>query len=46
MKKDATIVIRVEKKLKKVLQKMAAEDKRTLADFIRLKLEALEGERQ
>lgn len=41
MKKDSTIIIRVEEKLKKQLQKMAEADRRTLADFIRLKLESL-----
>lgn len=41
MKKDATIVIRVEPKLKEQLQKMADADKRTLADFVRIKLESL-----
>jgi len=38
MKTD-TLIIRVEPQLKAKLQKMADQDRRTLADFIRLQLE-------
>jgi hypothetical protein len=41
MTKTETIILRVEPKLKKELQKLAEMDRRTLADFIRLKLESL-----
>ncbi len=41
MKKDTTIIIRIEKPLKSELQKLAEGDRRTLADFIRLKLESV-----
>ena len=41
MKKMETIIIRVEPKLKRELQKLADVDRRTLSDFLRLKLEDL-----
>ena len=41
MKKDTTIIIRIEKQAKKELQKLAEDDRRSLADFIRLKLESI-----
>ena len=41
MKRTDSIVIRVEPKTKRELQKMADEDKRKLSDFIRLKLEEI-----
>ena len=41
MTKTETIILRVEPKLKKELQKLAEMDRRTLGDFIRLKLESL-----
>lgn len=40
-KKSDTIIIRVEEELKKDLQKLADEARRTLSDFIRLELEDL-----
>ena len=44
MNKDTTIVIRIEKRMKKELQTMAENDRRSLADFIRLKLESIVAE--
>lgn len=41
MKRDSTIIIRIEKQAKKELQKLAESDRRSLADFIRLKLESI-----
>ena len=41
MKRDTTIIIRIEKQAKKELQKLAEDDRRSLADFIRLKLESI-----
>lgn len=40
MKTD-TLIIRVEPQLKAKLQKMADQDRRTLADFVRLQLERI-----
>ena len=44
MKRDTTIIIRIEKQAKKELQKLAESDRRSLADFIRLKLESIVDE--
>lgn len=38
MNKDTTIQIRITKEMKEKLQKMALEDQRTLADYIRIQL--------
>lgn len=39
--KDASITIKVSEEMKLALAKLAAEDRRTLSDFIRLHLEKL-----
>jgi len=39
--KTESLILRVEPELKAKLQKMADQDRRTLADFVRLQLEIL-----
>lgn len=39
--KTESLIVRVEPELKAKLQKMADQDRRTLADFVRLQLEKI-----